>query len=137
MYLIVIFVELSIKDQWKGNKRIKILSPLTWMRRRKETANQNVIYIRPGKKVWIFEPLFVCYPFWVKFLPSSLHCHAHFNVCKCNACAIYIYLLSIMYACSIKVEAVLLAAFSHFSVQRSWIQVETAIGTRLVLIIQQ
>ena len=43
----------------------------------------NIIYIRAGKKVRIFEPSFVCYTLEAKFLPSKLCCHAHFNVCTC------------------------------------------------------
>ena len=41
------------------------------------------MYIRAGKKVRFFEPLFVSNAFEAKFLPSKLHCHAHFNVCRC------------------------------------------------------
>ena len=37
-----------------------------------------------GKKVRRFEPLFVCYAFEAKFLPSKLHCHTHFNICACT-----------------------------------------------------
>ena len=30
-----------------------------------------------------FEPLFVCYAFEAKLLPSKLRCHTHFNICTC------------------------------------------------------
>ena len=41
------------------------------------------VHVRAGKKVRIFEPSFVYCTFEAKFLPSKLHCHAHFNVCTC------------------------------------------------------
>ena len=34
-----------------------------------------------GKKVQMFELSFVCCTFEVKFPPSKLRCHTHFNVC--------------------------------------------------------
>ena len=70
------------------------------------------MYIRAGMKVGMFEPSFVCCAFEAKFLPSKLAAtptlmFAHVHVYNLNVWLI-------MWACSRKVEAVLLAAFVLF-----------------------
>ena len=68
------------------------------------------LWSRSGKKVQRFKSLFICCTFEVKFLPLKLCRHTHFNVCACVVLQSKIVLL-IMWACSRKVEPVLLAAF--------------------------
>ena len=67
------------------------------------------VYVKAGKKLRMFEALFVYCAFECKF---SLRSHAHFNVCACALVHSNVWL--IMWACSGKVEAVLLAASASF-----------------------
>ena len=61
----------------------------------------------------MFEPSFVCCAFEAKFLPSKLHCHAHINMfAHVHLRNLNVWL--IMWVCSRKVEAVLLAASVTF-----------------------
>ena len=67
------------------------------------------VHTKAGKKVRMFEPSFVCCAFESKF---SLRSPAHFNVCACALVHSNVWL--IMWACSGKVEAFLLAASASF-----------------------
>ena len=64
------------------------------------------------KEVWRFEPSFICCTFKAKFLPLKLWCHAHLTFALAHLYNINVRL--IMWACSSKVEAALLAAFVLF-----------------------
>ena len=76
------------------------------------TYTYMYMYIRAGMKVGMFEPSLVCCAFEAKFLPLKLAAtptlmFAHVHVYNLNVWLI-------MWACSRKVEAVLLAAFVLF-----------------------
>ena len=63
----------------------------------------------------MFQSLFVCCAFEATFLPLKLHCHVHINVCTyvhAHLCNLNVWLM--MWVCSRKVEAVLLAASVSF-----------------------
>ena len=72
------------------------------------------IYLRAGKKVRMFKPLFICCGFKAKFLPSKRHCHAHLHVHMCN-----LNMWLIMWVCSRKIVVGCLCLISQSSDAKS------------------
>ena len=93
----------------------------------------HVHVLELGTKVQRLEPLLVCCTFEINLwsfavTPNLMFAHVYFY-------NLNVWLM--MCVCFMKVEAVLLAALSYFSVQWCLIWTETLIGTKLVLVIKQ